>query len=194
MHKEDARQKRTRQRLEEAVLLLASERDITSASVSELTRRAGIVRTTFYAHANTPVQLLTDVLSKELDDVREALMQELDHGIAPGGFRALTQRTMNKILDHVVRHKGVYGSVNSASSAYALRTVLSKHISGCVIRILEGGHVTPPSTKPDHLRLYASFLATGAAGAIEQWLQSEKPIARAALLAAVNDVLPDWYQ
>src|SRR3546814_11082417 len=68
---EDPRVERTRARLAEAVLALAAERDITTASVSELTRRAGVNRSTFYAHADTPVELLTRVLAAELDDVRD---------------------------------------------------------------------------------------------------------------------------
>src|SRR3546814_16021520 len=72
---EDPRVERTRARLAEAVLALAAERDITTASVSELTRRAGVNRSTFYAHADTPVELLTRVLAAELDDVRRHPME-----------------------------------------------------------------------------------------------------------------------
>lgn len=191
--KEDARQKRTRLSLEEAVLQLASERDVTTASVSELTRRAGVVRTTFYAHAQTPVQLLTKVLSRELDDVRSYLMEELQNGVPKGQFRELTHRTTNQIIDHVMRHHAVYGSMNSASSSYALRTVLGEHVAGCVIRVLEGGYVKAPSSKPDDLAMYATFLAAGTAGAIEHWLLTKQPKSRAALIEAINAMMPDWY-
>src|SRR3546814_7891440 len=96
---------------------LAAERDITTASVSELTRRAGVNRSTFYAHADTPVELLTRVLAAELDDVRRHTMEQLDRdGLL---LRDLTRSTMREIVAHVVRHEAVYGSLNRISSVFA---------------------------------------------------------------------------
>ena len=180
-------------KLEEAVLQLASERDITTASVSELTRRAGVVRTTFYAHADTPVNLLTSVLSRELDDARDLLLFELAKGVEKGQFRDLTRRSLTKVVDHVLRYEAVYGGASSASSAYALRTVLGGHIADSVFRALEAGYFDAPSRKPEELTLYAAYMATGAAGAIEVWLRLSKPRSREMLLTAIDDVLPSWY-
>jgi AcrR family transcriptional regulator len=191
--REDVRRERTRKRLEDAVLELASERDITTASVSELTRRAGVVRTTFYAHADTPMKLLTGVLSRELDAVREALLRELSTKNDRGGFRELTRRTLGLVIDHVIRHEAVYASTNSASSAYALRAVLAEHIASSVYLILDGGYVDTPSSKPEDLEIYATILAHGAAAAVELWLRRPKPRSRDALLSAIAAVHPAWY-
>src|ERR1700710_1454932 len=97
---DDARCARTRTNLSAAVLELAAERDITSASVAELTRRAGINRATFYAHAQSPVELLTRVLAADLDLVRRMTTERLDQEGAL--LRDLTRETMRQILDHVL--------------------------------------------------------------------------------------------
>src|SRR3546814_4869908 len=91
---------------------LAAERDITTASVSELTRRAGVNRSTFYAHADTPVELLTRVLAAELDDVRRHTMEQLDRdGLL---LRDLTRSTMREIVAHVVRQDRKSTRLNSS--------------------------------------------------------------------------------
>src|SRR3546814_18051435 len=105
---------------------LAAERDITTASVSELTRRAGVNRSTFYAHADTPVELLTRVLAAELDDVRRHTMAQPDRdGLL---LRALTRSTQRAIVAHAVRHGAVSGSLHRLPSVLALRTMPSEHI------------------------------------------------------------------
>src|SRR3546814_1690570 len=104
---------------------LAAERDITTASVSELTRRAGVNRSTFYAHADTPVELLTRVLVAELDDVRRHTMEQLDRD-GPL-LRDLTRSTMREIVANVVRHEAVYGRLYRLSLVFALRIVLAEH-------------------------------------------------------------------
>jgi|UPI00065C7D73 AcrR family transcriptional regulator len=188
---EDPRIERTRARLAEAVIALAAERDITTASVSELTRRAGVNRSTFYAHADTPVELLTRVLAAELDEVRQHTMEQLDRdGLL---LRDLTRSTMQEIVAHVVRHEAVYGSLNRISSVFALRIVLAEHIEQSVRIILREGFVVPPDTGPDAAQLYAAFIAHGAVGAVEAWLHLPAPRDEHLLLASIEAMHPSWY-
>jgi AcrR family transcriptional regulator len=188
---EDARIERTRGRLAEAVLALAAERDITTASVSELTRRAGVNRSTFYAHAQTPVELLTRVLAAELDEVRRRTMTQLERqGLL---MRDLTRSTLHEIVDHVVRHEAVYGGSGRASSTFALRVVLAEHVEQSVLIVLAEGFAVPPIPGPDAARLAAAFIAHGAAGAVEAWLRLPAPRDEAMLLAAVEAMYPPWY-
>ncbi|MDP5306282.1 TetR/AcrR family transcriptional regulator [Paracoccus spongiarum] len=187
---EDARIARTRARLAEAVLSLAAERDITSASVSELTRRAGINRSTFYEHAQTPVELLTRVLSCELDGVRRRGMDQLERdGLL---LRDLTRSTLHEIFEHVLKHEAVYGGAGRASSKYALRVVLAEHIEQSILTMLREGFVTPPVPGPEAAPLYAAYLAHGATGAVEAWLRLPPPRDEGMLLAAIEAMYPSW--
>lgn len=188
---EDVRIERTRMRLFEAVLEMAREGDITTASVAELTRRAGINRGTFYAHAGSPVQLLTKVLSQELDEVRRqtAIRMESD-GLL---LRDLSQETLEQIVDHVVRHEQVYDSPDRASSMYALRVVLAEHVEQSVLSVLDGGFARSPLKGEAATAMQAAFLAHGVAAAVEVWLHIAKPRDRSQLSEAVASMYPAWY-
>ena len=161
---EDVRHERTRKRLAGAVLSLASRRDISSASVSELSRRAGIYRTTFYAHADTVVELLTKVLSSELDEVRRKYMIEqertgqflLDHA----------RRSLSDVVDPVVKHEAVYGR---ASLTPVLRAVLAEHFQGSLSLAIRKGFVGRPSARPEDTAICSAFIAHGIARGIEAW-------------------------
>jgi len=188
---EDVRFVRTRARLTEAVLALASERDITSASVSELTRRAGVNRTTFYAHAQTPIDLLTRILAEDLNRVRQATTERLDEDGAL--FRSLTRDTMRQILDHVLRHEAVYHGANLASSRYALRVVLADHVEHSLLAVFREGFLRPPAVAAEMPEVPAAFIAHGVAASLEAWLRLPAPRDEAALLATVEAMYPSWY-
>jgi AcrR family transcriptional regulator len=188
---EDARFVRTRARLTAAVLALAGERDITAASVSELTRRAGVNRTTFYAHADTPVALLTNILAADLDRVRKETTERLDEdGML---LRDLTRETMRQILDHVLRHENVYHSANLASSRYALRVVLADHVEQSILMVFQEGFLRPPPPEAAMVEFSAAFIAHGVAASVEAWFRRPAPRDEATLLAAIEAMYPAWY-
>ncbi|SEQ77224.1 transcriptional regulator, TetR family [Faunimonas pinastri] len=188
---EDARVERTRARLAQAVLSLAAERDITTASVAELARRAGVNRSTFYAHAQTPVELLTRVLSSELDEVRRHTMEQLDFDGRL--LRSLTRSTLCEIVDHIIKHEAVYGGTSHASSMFALRIVLAEHVEQSVLIVLREGFLVAPEPGPEAAALYAAFLAHGVAGAVEAWLHLPAPRDERVLLTAIEAMYPSWY-
>jgi AcrR family transcriptional regulator len=185
---EDVRHERTRKRLAGAVLSLASRRDISSASVSELSRRAGIYRTTFYAHADTVVELLTKVLSSELDEVRRKYMIELER---TGQFLLdHARRSLSDVVDHVVKHEAVYGRV---SLTPVLRALLGEHFQGALSLAMRKGFVGRPSSRPEDTAVCSAFITHGIAGGIEAWLHLPAPRDREALHSAIESMYPPWY-
>ena len=72
----DRRVRRTRARLEQAMLELMQEKDARSVTVQELTRRADVNRGTFYAHYKDIFDLLDRLLSSYSD-------QELSRELTP---------------------------------------------------------------------------------------------------------------
>lgn len=188
---EDIRYVRTRERLTDAVLALAAERDIISASVSELARRAGINRTTFYAHAQTPVELLTRVLAADLDRVRQETTAQLDaQGLL---LRDLSRRTMRRILDHVLRHEPIYHGTSLISSRYALRVVLADHVRESILLVYQEGFLIPPAPQREMAEFSAAFIAHGVAATVEAWLDHPAPRDEETLLTAIEAMYPAWY-
>jgi AcrR family transcriptional regulator len=188
---EDARIKRTRLHLEQAVLKLAIERDITKASVFELTRRAGINRSTFYAHANSPMELLTKVLSRDLDVVRANALEEVKKGGVLS--KDLTHRGLSELVEHVVRHEKIYAGVNRNSSLYALRVVVAEHTRHTIDTFLKHGFITPPSNNELKKELFSAFIAHGVAAAVEVWISKPGPRNPRILIEAIHASYPTWF-
>lgn len=187
----DPREERTGRQLTQAVLAMAAERDITNASVAELTRQAGVNRSTFYAHATSPVALLTRVLNAELDMVRRRTARDL----ANDGFltRDVARQTLDQIIHHVERRIDIYGGIDRASSRYALRVVLAEHVEQSILLVLRKGFVLPPIPGDEFEAMFAGYVAHGVVGAVEVWLRLPQPRAHAALIDAVEQMYPAWY-
>ncbi len=187
---EDARVERTRERLAEAVIALASERDISTASVAELTRRAGINRATFYNHASSPIELLTRVLSADLDELRREMFEVLAQDRTALLNRG--RRSLQGMIDHVLRYENVYG-IGHASSVFALRVVLAEHVEKSMQDFLRLKPSVLPQEVGNALTLYSAFLAHGVAGAFEAWLRLPSPRDSEKLMAVVEDLYPSWF-
>jgi AcrR family transcriptional regulator len=187
----DPREERTGRQLTQAVLAMAAERDITHASVAELARQAGINRSTFYAHAATPVALLTRVLNAELDVVR----QRTETDMANDGFltRDIARQTLDQIIDHVEHRIDIYGGIDRPSSRYALRVVLAEHVEQSVLLMLREGFAVPPIAGTEFEAMFAGYLAHGVVGAVEAWLRLPSPRTHATLIDAVEQMYPAWY-
>lgn len=169
---EDVRVERMRKKLTEAVLALAAQRDISKANVSELARQAGVHRSTVYEYAESPLDMLTIVLTKDLNQVRFDYEPTLEDGSKPHdsqwniGTRA--------ILDHVLRHEAIYSGGNT-SSAIALRGVLAHHITESIARLFRKGVWRVGVPGEDAARLIAAYHGQASAAAIEAWLATPKP-------------------
>ncbi|MBM7824274.1 AcrR family transcriptional regulator [Arcanobacterium pluranimalium] len=66
-HNTDPRFVRVRENLRAAVFELAAHKPVEEISVAELTRAAGISRTTFYKHGVSPAQFIADLIIEELE-------------------------------------------------------------------------------------------------------------------------------
>lgn len=187
----DPREERTVRQLTAAVLAMAAERDITHASVAELTRLAGINRSTFYAHAASPVALLTRVLNAELDVVRRRTTTDMESdGLLT---RDVARQTLDQIIDHVEARIDIYGGLDRPSSRYALRVVLAEHVEQSVLLMLRDGFAVPPIAGAAFKAMFAAYVAHGVVGAVEAWLRLPAPRTHATLIDAVEQMYPAWY-
>ena len=188
---DDVRIERTRARLAAAVLELASEKNMAATTVLEVTQRAGINRSTFYAHADSPMQLLTDVLSAELNALHLAAMADIElDGLL---HRDITRHALNQIIEHVIHHEAIYAGPPHSSARFALRVVLADHVERSVLAVFQKGFTAAPVRGPEATAVYAGFLAHGIAGAVEAWLHLAAPRDQCLLVMAVEAMYPAWY-
>lgn len=110
---DDPRYQRTRRALLDALLELAAQRPTMTVSVSELTSRAGVSRSSFYAHAASPADLLADhliaSLSPHLDRLGTVLSDE------PERFQERTREIYVDLLREVQVDRDVYVHVFAES-------------------------------------------------------------------------------
>jgi AcrR family transcriptional regulator len=184
----DARILHTTAALREAILRLAADRPVSTVTVADVTRAAGINRATFYSHAVSPGSLLADVLTPELDRIREDdrtahLEPDVDHV-------AVTRKGINAVLDHVVAHRDIYRlGLPDAHDASLHRLLVDHFTVSSVEHIAE----LPADRRPDILDdVAAGFVAQGFVGAIEAWLAGPRR-SRRALVDTITLSFPSWW-
>ncbi|MFC8680090.1 TetR/AcrR family transcriptional regulator [Microbacterium ureisolvens] len=186
----DPRKQRSRDRLYAAALELAAEHPIADLTVTQLAGAAGVHRSTFYEHADSPQALVEAALTAELDVLREELLK--DRADAATAVAKVTEAVLRHILIHVDLYRR-----ELADGAGGLHAMLSRHFRGTTETLLERGRIDldvtvegmPPARVADAA---ARFLADGTVGIIDGWLRH--PSARVEdFLRVYAALLPSWW-
>ncbi|HEY0249582.1 MAG TPA: hypothetical protein VGC45_15120 [Gryllotalpicola sp.] len=166
----DPRYRRSREALRAAVYELAAVQPVTEITVTELCRVAGVTKDTFYRHASSPLGLLADMLSEELEAFAAPPAGVAGRAAADGGLRAAE----HSLLEHVATHAEVYRAAMRPQLTMLLRSNLERIVRDALIAQLhERPEIIPSEVDRDDeaaLRLLASYAASGTVGAIESWL------------------------
>ncbi|MEZ0165172.1 TetR/AcrR family transcriptional regulator [Kineococcus sp. LSe6-4] len=181
----DARAQRSLERLSTAVLALAADRAPEALSVAEIARTAGVHRSTFYEHSDSPSALLRAVLRDELDDARERHLG----GSAGRDWSSAVAAVTREVLEHLERHRAVYLRSLASPADGTLRTLLAEHFRASILLLGERGVVRSPVADLD---LVARFVAEGTVGALSSWLTREHRDPDA-FLAAFAQLVPPWW-
>jgi AcrR family transcriptional regulator len=188
----DARVAATRRRLREAILELATAKDLGEITVTEVARAAGIDRSTFYQHADSPTALLVDVLHEELDPLRAAVEETLDRD--PASLARVGTELNARLADHVEQHADLYADRGDGRINSALYAALSSHTRTALEQVFE--HLAeagaPVPAAADERRYLAAFVAYGVVGAIATWLAEPGPRDRGRLERALAPVYDAW--
>ena len=185
----DSRILQTQTALSRAILELAGERPVSQIPVSEVARRAGINRATFYNHYLSPGNLLAAVLGRELDQVREA-----DHALRsrPGSPREeATRQSVAAVVGIVEGHRRVFELALLDPQDASLHRALAAHVEqSCREHLARYALESEPVPDVD---IVAGFVAEGIVGGIEAGL--EKPqVEPARLTDAIMSAMPRWWR
>ncbi|GAA5088684.1 hypothetical protein GCM10025760_11480 [Microbacterium yannicii] len=186
----DPRKQRSRDRLYAAALALAAERQISSLTVTQVAEAAGVHRSTFYEHADSPSGLVDAALTAELDVLRDELMK--DRSDAATAVATVTEG----VLRHILRHIDIYRR-ELGDGGGALHAMLSRHFRGTTELLLDRGRIRLPLTAdgvPDSAVADAAarFLADGTVGIIDGWLRHPRPRVED-FLRVYLALLPAWW-
>ncbi|MFF3752547.1 TetR/AcrR family transcriptional regulator [Streptomyces sp. NPDC002018] len=183
----DPRIARTAHALETAVVALASERPASRITVSELADRAGVSRATFYNRFGTPLDVLIQVLRRDLDAARR-----VDDDRRAGGAPAETTLRLatGDIADHVLRFGDVYRQALDDPADRGVYEALTGHFTEYSLAFIDSS--THPATPRTGRRIAAQFVSHGFAGAIKAWL-ADDTLTRDDLVDAVTASAPVWW-
>ncbi|WP_062307471.1 TetR/AcrR family transcriptional regulator [Demequina subtropica] len=168
----DVRIVRTRRRLQEALVALASERGLDDISVSDIVAEAGVNRSTFYQHYSDKETLLADAL--------DAVAEEAGAGMSGLILGAAPPEPLVRFLEHVEAHADLYRRVFTEPGYGAVLTRLRLR-SREAIRDL-----APDVDEISRKRLPVDVVAAGLTGlvlgVVGEWLLAEDrpPAAEAA--------------
>jgi AcrR family transcriptional regulator len=186
----DPRKRRSRDRLYAAALARAAEQPLSALTVTQLADAAGVHRSTFYEHADSPQALVEAALTAELDQLRDALMDDRSDAAT-----ALTTVTTG-VLEHILRHRGIYRR-ELTDGGGALHAMLSRHFRGTTEVLLREGRVRIPLAvdgvaASEVADSAARFLADGTVGIIDGWLRHPRPRVED-FLRVYDALLPEWW-
>ncbi|MBK3577186.1 TetR/AcrR family transcriptional regulator [Streptomyces sp. MBT65] len=184
----DPRITRTTRAFEEAIVDLAGRRPVSQITIGELADRAGVTRATFYNRYSSPLDLLIQVLS---DDLERGHRQEVALR-ARGGHSAheLLRMSTAEVGDHVERYLAIYRHALADPADSGVYDALVRHFSEYALTFMaEGDH---PGLPEANRRMIAQFMAHGFAGAIRAWL-NDPSVTKDDMVDAAVACAPAWW-
>lgn len=207
----DARQRRSREKLQRALFDLAATRPVNELTVSELATAAGVNRSTFYEHSTSPQALLVELLGAELDALREQYLT----GIQPADAAQATADVTRAVLSHIEVHAEIYRfGLSEANGASSLHAMLSSHFEASIRLLVEQHSLTiededararpsgapraavndATTTSDADLAVYAArYISSGTVGIITAWLDEPQRRSIDAVMHAYRQLLPGWW-
>lgn len=165
--KQNASTARTRRRIHDALLALAEDHDVASINVNQLTRAAGLNRTTFYLHYHDIDGLLDAVIDELMDRLNEGGRQLLAADGADDDWQETFFRTIGA-------HRNLFLSLfRSTRQDLIVGRLLDVHRDWFLTRWRQLGFAPADGGAP--LETRATFAAYGVHGLTVDWLERGLP-------------------
>nr|WP_062339227.1 TetR/AcrR family transcriptional regulator [Herbidospora sakaeratensis] len=180
----DPRAVRTRRRLAQAFTDLAGEAPV---SVSAIVERAGLNRSSFYAHFDSTSELALYVLEQALIEISAADLRARTTGAAEGV--AASRIVVGRILDQVEGQRAELVAVFASSAGGDARVLFGERIRANLTGYLEVAAPERPLAERDTA---AVMVGAGLASAVVAWLLGEIDCSRDDLLDLLIGLVPGW--
>jgi AcrR family transcriptional regulator len=167
----DPRILRSRRTLEASLLTLIEQHDLTALSIADVTREAGLSRSTFYDHYAD----LHELAESACTEMFEALLAETPvFALIEGPGNPL-----GALFDHVLTHRRLYTALLGPDGSARVMVYLQRRMTIAIYvnRTLtegeSGTHRDDPLEAP--LDVVAAFAAGALLGVVVDWLRRECP-------------------
>jgi AcrR family transcriptional regulator len=159
----DPRARRTRERLVAAYRELAADRGHDSVTVSDLVDRAGVNRTSFYAHFAGTDELAAEALTEFFEVLASADATSRRSGKqAPSD---VSEESLSEVVRFVFDRRSVYAALLRRPDGFA-RAVEDAFADSSLRTLRAGGQVADPEVT-------ARFIAAGVMGVLGWWLADD---------------------
>jgi AcrR family transcriptional regulator len=177
----NARSRRTRQRLRDALLALAEHTRLVDISVSDIVARAGLNRSTYYLHYPDKETLIEETLTVLLEEVTERgrMLRAAEDPMA-ARFRSDWQYSLFR---RIGERPGLFHRLLSDSGRHTFGARLRSTNEDTIVEIWAKLGFRETAAGPP-VRARARFAAAGVQGIILQWLESG--------MTEDPDTISDW--
>ena len=190
---QDPRWQRSRKALTDAIIELASEQPVHKLTVRAITERAGVDRTTFYHHAETPEALLRHVLRGELDTILQEFQTEIYE--PDGDWAEYQEAGLRLLLSHVQDRQDIYRASLRNGNDNLVQRVLGAHFTEATMVLLnQGAYPLPGIESLDEASkdFAARGVSGGLVGALTSWLLLPPPLCSETFLKNFRLFFPSW--
>jgi AcrR family transcriptional regulator len=187
----EPRASRTLHTMTDALLGLLEREELTSITVSQLCREAGVHRTTFYGHYSSVAEFATDVFARVIDSIATIEFSKSDDAVAPQEASAEYLASLERILAHVADNRAVYRSLFHTNLGSGFRHALTdriRHRAELAMQLWQRhGIAVNLGTETA-----AAYIAGGLVAAIESWASSTK-VDSSAHAREMMLLMPAWW-
>jgi len=185
----DPRSIRTRNLLRAALIRLAAEKVYDSLSIKDVTKEAGINRTTFYLHYSG--------LHELLDDCAHMLFEQMYTEIYANKTDPQENNSVSlvpfvqSVFQHLERYESFYRAMLGKFGDPLFRELFQELLSELIFEPMTTQKIDYPSNP--RLEMNLRFFCSGFTGIAVWWLENNKPIsAEQASHYITSDILPDY--
>ena len=190
----DARSRRSRSALTEAVYRLAVEKGIDHLTVTDVAAAAGVSRDTFYRHSADPVELLCLALETELADTVSAY---LEMPVALGSDDSVFLAPAMAVMEHMREHAPIYRQAPGSKTGGRLAALIEAAARQVIETHLDNHpEIVPEQLKPmtDVVRqMSLAYASSGATASFFAWINGDEldDIRRHAQVVLASG--PEWW-
>ncbi|MCC6804379.1 MAG: TetR/AcrR family transcriptional regulator [Anaerolineae bacterium] len=184
---QDPRIVRTCALLRNALIELIADRGFASLTIQDVTRQAGLHRTTFYLHYTGLHELLEDCTKTLFSEVRTEIYRVWDKQ----QDSAALEPVVENVLHHLERHEAFYRTLLGKQGDPLFRELFQALLSELIFEPITQNTSREGISYP--LEMTLQFYSTGFIGIASWWLEKGRPIsAEQAAQQIIKDILPAY--
>src|SRR5258708_8094927 len=164
----DRRTQRTREQLQQALTELMAEKNYDSITVQDITERANLGRTTFYAHFNSKTDLYLHAHFEAVARMGQDSLT-MDQLLAPEPPDYFV-----KFLEFIARDRATQINLSFSQDVLLIVRAMRQHVSDIVERCLRGSFSDESSHIP--FTVLASYLGVAQVEHVASWLELQRSL------------------